>query len=64
MTSETDTVSLSGFLAAFSASTRDDVDQREEPDDDHRSNGDDGDGGHAPMLSLWSIRVHRRQPDQ
>lgn len=49
-----------GFLAAFSASTRDDVDQRDEGDDDHRSNGDDSDGGHAPMLPLWPIRENRR----
>ena len=42
-------------LAAPSAPARNDVDQREERDDDHRGDGDDRDGGrsddHVPFLS-------------
>ena len=59
-----------GFLAAFSAPTREDVHQHEEGDDGHRGYGDYGDGGHgqehAPMLTpvayLENLRRERNGP--
>jgi hypothetical protein len=47
------------WLAAPSAPARKDVNQREEGDDDHRSDGNDGNGGsgedHAAFLSCSSF---------
>lgn len=46
--------------APSSAATRDGVHEQDQGDDDHRSDGDDGDGGrgddHATFLS-WNSRV-------
>jgi len=60
MRGETVLLGATGVLAVSSSSTRENVHQHDQGDDDRRDDGDDGDGGHgqghASVLPTWPIR--------